>query len=148
MTKHHYMIKYEDLLGADGWRALQNALQWLGLVADDDFCHRTIESCTIERLRKDSKALKAGEMISGDPAGFYRKGQVDSWSSELSRQDVESIEYIAGPLMRDCGYAATTKFAARTRKPLRLKLYELLDGLQWRGDRALGRTFERLRSLI
>lgn len=148
VTEHHYTIKYEDLLGDGGWQTLQALLEWLGLDADDDFCRHTLESCTIERLRHGCKALKAGATISGsDPAGFYRKGKADSWSSELSRRDVRVIEFITGALMREYGYVGTTDLAGGTRKPLRLKLRELVDGLEWRSSRTIARTFERARRL-
>jgi hypothetical protein len=148
ITEHHYTVKYEDLLGNDGWQAFQALLGWLELDADDDFCRRTLENCTIERLRHDSNALKAGATISGDPAGFYRKGKADSWSNELSRRDVQVIEYIAGASMREYGYLGTTEFAGGTRKPLRLKLRELLDSIEWRSNRTISRTFARARSLV
>jgi hypothetical protein len=148
MTEHHYTIKYEDLLGDGGWQALQALLGWLGLDADDDFCRHALENCTIERLRHDSNALKAGATISGDPAGFYRKGKADSWSSDLSRRDVQAIEYIAGALMREYGYVGTTEFAGGTRKPLRLKLRAIVDSLEWRSNRGIARTFARVRRLM
>ena len=39
------------------------------------------------------------------PEGFYRKGKAGGWRESLSEDDVRTIERIAGPLMRDLGYA-------------------------------------------
>jgi hypothetical protein len=149
VTPHHFMIKFEDLLGDDSCRVLQGLLSWLNLDADDDFCRHTLENCSIERLRHDSKALKAGALISGgDPAGFYRTGKADSWSSELTRRDVRVVEYIAGALMQEYGYVGTTGFAGGTRKPLRLKLRGLVDGLEWRSNRIIAQSFGWARRLM
>jgi hypothetical protein len=147
LREHLYTIRYEDLLGNNGWRALQALLRWLRLDADVNFCRHTMEHCTIERLRHDSKDLKAGVTIGGDPVGFYRNGRADSWSSELSKRDVQVIEYIAGALMREYGYVGTTEFADGTRKPFRLKLRAILDGLEWRSNRTVARTFAQARRL-
>lgn len=149
MTEHHYTIRYEDLLGDDGWRFLQGLLRWLNLDADDDLCRRTLENCTIERLRQNSKILKAGTTIcDSDPAGFYRKGKADSWSSELSRRDVRVIEYITGTLMQEYDYVGITKSARGVHEPLRLKLRAIMDGLEWRSSRTISRTFARVRRLM
>jgi hypothetical protein len=148
VTEHHHTIRYEDLLGDDGWRVLQDSLKWLGLDADDGFCRQALKNCTIERLRHDSKALKAGAVIDGDPTGFYRKGRVDSWCSELARRDLQIIEYIAGELMQEYGYIGTTEFADGARKPFRLQARELLDSVEWRSGRAIARIFERGRRLM
>jgi hypothetical protein len=39
------------------------------------------------------------------PEGFYRKGKAGGWRESLSAEDVATIERIAGPLMRELGYA-------------------------------------------
>lgn len=147
LTQQHTTVKYEDLLGQTGASVLSHLFQQMGLEADDAFCQRTLAECSIDRLRNHSDALQAGDMLSGDPADFYRKGKTDSWMAELSRPDVEAVEYIAGNLMQDYGYIASTEFAAGTRKPGRLKRREILDAFAWRAGRAVNATFAKARNL-
>ena len=147
-TQQHTTVKYEDLLGQSGASVLAELFHRMGLEADDGFCQRVLVDCSIDRLRSHSGALRAKSVIRGDPADFYRKGKADSWASELSARDVETIEYIAGDLMRDYGYVGTTKFAGRARKPWHLKLRENLDNLEWRGRRTVSLTFDKARRLM
>ena len=148
LTDYYYVLKYEDLLDGEGWRVLQDLLEWLGLEANDGFCRQTLLDCAIDRLRNNGTSVKSGAIISDDPAGFYRQGKADSWSSELSRRALQNIEYIAGALMQDYGYVGVTKFAGGARKPFRLKLRDALDGIEWRSNRGLTRSFARARRVI
>jgi len=45
------------------------------------------------------------------PEGFYRKGKAGGWRESLSAEDVATIERIAGPLMRELGYAFASESA-------------------------------------
>jgi hypothetical protein len=121
----------------------------MGLDADDDFCQRAMAACTIDRLRKKREGdLESRGMSRADAADSFRKGKADSWTDELSVRDVEAIEYITGDLMRQCGYNAITKSANSRRKPWRLKRNELLSNLEWRPNRVVARTFNKLRHRV
>jgi hypothetical protein len=146
LTVRSTTIKYEALLEPTGWRVLQDLFIMMGLEVDDDFCQRAMVACAIDRLRKEREELKSRRTIVADPADFFRKGKADSWIGELSVQDVEAIEYIAGDLMLECGYTAATKFASGRRKPWRLKRHELLSSIQWRANRMVALTFDKLKS--
>lgn len=145
LTHRNTTVKYEALLEPTGWRVLQGLFNAMGLEADDDFCQRAVAECAIDRLRQKRDNLKSRGMASVDGAEFFRKGKADSWTGELGIRDVEAIEYIAGDLMRECGYTPTTAFAARTRKPPSLKRRELLSSLEWRATRMVSLTFDKLR---
>jgi hypothetical protein len=144
-TEHLVTVKYEDLLGPEGWEVLQRLFEWMDLEADSNFCQQAQADCAIDRLRNKSEDLKSRGVVNSDPPGFYRKGTVDSWADDLSPQDLQSVEYITGDLMREFGYAAVTKFAARTRKPRSLKQRELLSSLEWRANRAIALAFKKAR---
>lgn len=145
LTDRNTTVKYEALLEPTGWRVLQDLFNAMGLEADEDFCQRALAECTIERLRKQHENLKSRGIASVDGADFFRKGKADAWSGELSMRDVEAIEYIAGDLMRLCGYTAITKSITQHRKPWRLKRRELLSSLEWRANRMVSLTFDKLR---
>lgn len=147
-TKHHMTVNYEALLAPGGWQVLQDLFRWMELEADSNFCHQAQADCAIDRLRNKGENLKSSGIISDDPAAFYRKGSVDSWADDLSPHDVQAVEYIAGDLMRECGYTASNKSAGRRHKPWHLKRRELLDGLEWRTRRAVTGIFDKLRHLM
>jgi hypothetical protein len=146
LTDRNTTVKYEDLLEPNGWHALQELFNWMGLEADDDFCRRAMTECTIDRLRKKREEdLESRGLAKTNATGSFRKGKADSWTDDLSMRDVEAIEYFAGDLMHQCGYTAATKFAASHRKPWHLKWDELLSTLEWRANRAVELTFNKLR---
>ncbi|TAL87926.1 MAG: sulfotransferase [Rhodanobacter sp.] len=146
-TEHVVTVKYEDLLESEGWQVLQHLFKWMDLEANRNFCQQAQANCAIDRLRNKSEDLESRGVVDSDPPGFYRKGAVDSWVDDLSARNLQSIEYLAGDLMREFGYAAVTKFAARTRKPRSLKRRELLSSLEWRANRAIARVFQKVRHL-
>jgi hypothetical protein len=149
LTDRNTTVKYEALLEPTGWRALQDLFNWMGLEADDDFCPKAMMECTIDRLRKKrEKDLESRGLASADAADAFRKGKADSWTAELPMRDVEAVEYIAGDLMHQCGYTASTKLTAKQRKPWRLKRDELLSSLEWRANRVVTLTFNKLRHRV
>lgn len=135
-TEHQVTVKYEDLLAPGACQLLRNLFGRMNLEVDDAFCQKALEECAIDRLRKQRDDLKSRGMAKVGGSDFFRKGEADSWRDELSVRDVEAIEYIAGDLMSEYGYTASTKFAARRGKPWRLKRNELLSSLKWRINRA------------
>ena len=38
------------------------------------------------------------------PAGFFRKGEVSGWKTELSPAEIRTVEYLGGDLMGELGY--------------------------------------------
>lgn len=144
-TDHQVTVKYESLLEPDGWHVLQDLFVWMELEADMNFCQQAQADCAIDRLRGKDENLKSRGVVNTDPADFYRKGKADSWADDLSPRDVQNVEYVTGDLMRELGYTATTEFAARTRKPGRLKQREVLSALEWRAHRAVAFLFRKAR---
>lgn len=142
LTEHQVTVKYEDLLGPAGWRVLRELFRRMGLEIDDDFCRNALKECAIDRLRNKSDHLKSHAIVGSDPAGFYRKGKADSWADELSPQDVRVVEYVAGNLMHEYGYATAAGTAVH-RKPWRLRWRGLMDSVTWRAKRAVALTFHR-----
>jgi hypothetical protein len=145
LTHRNTTVKYEDLLEPTGWRVLQDIFNWMGLGVDEDFCQHAVAECALDRLRQKRDSLKSQGLASVDGADFFRKGKADSWTVELSRREVEAIEYIAGDLMLKCGYTTSTKLAATHHKPWHIKRQELLNSLEWRANRAVALTFDKLR---
>ena len=86
---------------------------------------------------------KLPAIVDNDPAGFYRKGNTDSWAEELSPQDVRVVEYIAGDLMHEYGYTTVAESGRNHKKPWRLRRRELLTSIEWRVNRTIGALFHK-----
>ncbi len=145
LTNRNTTVKYEALLEPEGWRVLQDVFHVMGLEANDDFCQRAVAECALDRQRKKLEDTKSSGVPKTDDTVFFRTGRADSWTAELSIRDLEAVEYIAGDLMRECGYTASTKFAGRHRKPWRVRRSELLSGIEWRANRSVALAFRKLR---
>lgn len=148
LTDRNITVKYEALLEPEGWRVLQDVFHVMGLEANDDFCQRAVAECAIDRLRKKMEDIKSSGEPKIDDTVFFRTGRADSWVGELSVRDLEAVEYIAGDLMRECGYTASTKLVGRHRKPWRVRRSELLRGIEWRANRTVALAFDKLRHLM
>lgn len=106
-------IRYEELLD-EGPRTLKRVYDFLGqplTLGDVKTIYRqfTIDAC------RDDKApqvlLRLGEManqpVKPTAAGFFRAGQAGGWKTALSDEERETVESIAGELLRELGYETT-----------------------------------------
>jgi len=143
LTEHHVTVKYEALLGPMGGQILGDLFGRMGLEVDDEFCQGVLRQCGINRLRSKGDRLNARAIVDNDPAGFYRKGNTDSWAEELSPQDVRVVEYIAGDLMHEYGYTTVAESGRNHKKPWRLRRRELLTSIEWRVNRTIGALFHK-----
>lgn len=122
-------VRYEALI-EDGPRELNRVYDFLGYPLPIEQVEGIYEQFTMANI-KSGKAPNvlviqrepaAAAPASGDgaaaktappaapvgkkpPEGFYRKGKAGGWRESLSDDDVRTIERIAGPLMRELGYA-------------------------------------------
>jgi hypothetical protein len=105
-------VRYEDLL-ADAPREMGRLLAFLGAPADRDavrdICARfSFEAC--QEGTSPNVLVYCGQHSAPPPAepeGFYRSGQAGGWQQTLSAEDLTAIDEIAGPLMREVGYASS-----------------------------------------
>lgn len=87
-------IRYEDLV-ADPAAALRRLLEFLGLDWSDRLLH--------------------AERATDDPAaGPAFTTSVGRWRRDLTEREIETIDGIAGPLLAELGYGASTAPASRT----------------------------------
>ncbi|HEY5789804.1 MAG TPA: sulfotransferase [Gammaproteobacteria bacterium] len=131
-SSRYLELRYEDLL-ADGVARLGGLLAWLGLEADDGFCAAALSACKIENLRDGAAAVRSPWALRKEPEGFYRSGRSGGWRDQLGRRELETIEYLAGPLMDRLGYARA--LPPRRRRPAALALF---NGLAAARDRTIG----------
>ena len=107
MTDNYLEVRYESLK-ANGPQEIQRIYSWLGLSSDLALCEKAVEASKIDRMRQMNTVTK----------GFFRKGETDSWRGDLSAGDIRVVEYVAGDLMDELGYARD--FPASRSKPFRL----------------------------
>jgi hypothetical protein len=101
MTSRYLELRYEEFLG-DGVAHLDGVFQWLELQSDADLCRRAIDACTLDKLK--ARAVPAPWPAHIQPEGFYRKGSACSWREDLPKADIDLVEEVAGPLMKELGY--------------------------------------------
>lgn len=106
-----YQVRYEDLK-ADAPAELAGILAWLGFEVGKDFCAEAAKACEIDKLRAKTEA----------PEGFFRRGTTGGWREEISSSTHQTIEYVAGEVMAQKGYACEHPRAGQ--KPWRMKMYE------------------------
>lgn len=111
MTHRYHEIRYEDLL-ENGPTKLERAFAWLGIPTERAFCENAVEACKLDNLKKGRSA----------PVGFFRKGTATGWRDEISRSELEVVEYVCGDLMVDLGYERA--LPERRGRPLAVKLHE------------------------
>ncbi|HEV2292357.1 MAG TPA: sulfotransferase [Tepidisphaeraceae bacterium] len=118
-------VRYETLI-EDGPRELARVYNFLGHPLPADQVERIYQQFTMANI-KSGKApnvlvILRETVVSGSvalagaamptrpagrkpPEGFYRKGKAGGWRESLAEADVRTIQRIAGPLMRELGYA-------------------------------------------
>ena len=86
-----YQVRYEDL-HAEPTETLRRCSEFLGLEWSDADIHQAVASNTIESLRRNGgtpiplwgeAAKREGNAVS-EPVGFFRKGAIGSWKTDLS----------------------------------------------------------------
>ncbi len=124
-------VRYETLIN-DGPRELNRVYDFLGYALPAAEAERIYEQFTMANIKSgkapnvlviyreqaapapasngDDVAAKTAAGAAKPagrkpPEGFYRKGKAGGWRESLNEDDVRTIERIAGPLMRELGYA-------------------------------------------
>ncbi len=136
-TERYMEIRYEDLRARpnDG---LAKIHRWLELPSDPASVEEAVAACSIDKMRGSAHA----------PKGFFRKGEVEGWRREMKTSDLRLLEFVAGELMRDCGYETETEC---DRMPWRLRLRlskqsarQSLSRWAWESDSPLKRGTSRV----
>lgn len=147
VTQRYKEVRYEDLL-EDGEDVLLNLFAWLGLEADAEFCRAAVAACEIGNLRGPAKDVVQPWSLEQEPDGFFRSGQKDGWSEDLSAIDVAVIERKAGSLMVELGYRPTSLARRRYRALLWANMHGVLSHIYAGGRNLSHRIDWRLRRLL
>jgi Sulfotransferase family len=157
LTHRYHEVRYEDLMGNRGAETLEGIFAWLGLPVELGFCQATLEACSFDRMRQNPEEIRDYESLKRagtvDWANIFarpeilRKGRIDSWKEELSRTEIATVEYLAGDLMRECGYSPSGLRIGVGIK-LRLGTRAALDLAEQQIRSMLNRAFRKARSIL
>ena len=112
LTTNYREVRYEDLTAA-GPCVLHGTFAWLGVSASPDDCARYYAACRIDSLRAD-KGLGERLHLEIAQSDFFRRGESDSWKTELSRREIALVEALAEPSMKQFGYQVTVPRQSRS----------------------------------
>ena len=101
-TPNYLEVRYEDLKQG-GVRTLRSVFDWCGVELSDAEVAGILREYEIDRVRGPEASGLTGELV-GHQSGF-RKGEIESWRSDLTRREVIVVEHMAGKLMDELGYA-------------------------------------------
>lgn len=103
------VVRYEDLLSADGARALRSGLARIGWdVSQDDvegaFARNDLESMRRKEARTGASVM--GRATSGTPAvPFVRQGRSGQWQEQFTDEQARAFDRLAGSALEMAGYA-------------------------------------------
>ena len=132
-TPNYLEIRYRDLK-QDGVRTLRPVFAWCGVDLSEAEVASILREHEIDQLRS-AKAPNMARKYGLHGGDFFRKGQIESWRSELSRRQLVLVERVAGRLMDELGYAPVADVRGRwgTARALpTMALGWLCNGLSWR----------------
>jgi hypothetical protein len=136
----YYEVRYETLRERPV-EELGAILQWLDLPADAADCERWVSACEISELRKTPAGTNLPVPGARSPTGFFRRGAVGGWQTELRRSDVRIIEHICGAAMTQLNYARVSDGQSPTR-PVRMLAYDTVqrvrESIDWQLARLAG----------
>jgi hypothetical protein len=105
-TQRVEFVKYEDLK-QDQYGTLIRMLDFLEIPHDHDLIDLAVQRSGFSSMRKEEEVY-GSESFSGERGSkgyFVRKGEVDSWKSEMPASVVRKIEHAFGDIMEKVGYA-------------------------------------------
>lgn len=132
-TPNYLEVRYEDLKRNDT-HTLRSLFAWCGVGLSDAEVASILRKNEIDRLRSFEVQELASDYGSWGK-DFFRKGEIDSWRSELSWRQVVLIERLVGTLMDELGYARVTPARGGWQSAAALPavtLGWLCNGLGWR----------------
>jgi len=118
-TGDYLELRYEDFLG-ERTAHYEQVLEFCGLRADSEWIARTLEENTFEKM-KDRHAMGDPEAKAGKT--HYQQGQAGRWQREFTPGDRYAFDRIAGPLLRELGYAKSDWWAEGEVRRLTLPLH-------------------------
>jgi len=125
---HYHEVRYEALM-ADTAKEVSAIFSWLGEPCSPDFVERAVAACRIENLKTISVPVSAPWNVAAEPAGFFRRGEIEGWRTDLTPSQVRKVEYYLVDLMREWGYAPVSGHLDV--KPLDVRARDAVAAVRW-----------------
>ena len=84
------MVRYEDL-SVDPCSVFGGVAQFCGLDYDEDRVKRAVAFSSFGELQRQEASAGFRERSTAAPGGFFRRGEIGSWSDELPRDLAERL---------------------------------------------------------
>ncbi len=114
-TEAYVEIRFEDLK-REGAPKLLELWSKLGLSGTEESAQAALDACSIEKLRQADHG----------PQGFFRKGEVEGWKNDLSKSQIQAIEFLLQDPMTELGYELSS--SGRISAPLGLRIKRAARG--------------------
>jgi Sulfotransferase family len=101
--EQYIMVRYEDLMH-DGLAQTKRLFDFLGIYKSTKDLEQFIEKQQFTRQKNDASLIPVVRGSPTEPAGFFRKGTVDSWRSDLSLCQKAIVWRYTHKLMHELGY--------------------------------------------
>ena len=132
-TKNVMEVRYEDLY-SNCAAELRRIFAWMGINYSLDECSEIAQRHRIGELRS-GRLTGAPWDLSKEPHQFYRRGEIDSWRTELTPRQIYLVETMTRDLMDSYRYvrsAPLNGLREMIEARLSIGINRLRGGLQWR----------------
>ncbi len=106
-TRNFLEIRYEDLQ-LNGIDTLTSVFSWMGVTVSCSEAQSYLRECDIDNLRSH-RLERAPWDLTAEPKGFYRKGGIENWRSELTPRESYLVEHLTRDLMTQYGYNSASQ---------------------------------------
>ena len=115
-----YTEVFYDHLHSDGANEMVRLFHWLGEPIEPRQAELCVDACTFDKLNPGS--LTPVRKKKADKK-FFRRGETESWRSDLSPSDIAIVERSTKKQMKRLGYEPVSDGRARMIASLRLRAY-------------------------
>lgn len=122
LGNRNYEIKYETLK-LNGVEELSKIFRFIGVKSNNKMCNKIFEKCNINNIKSNSSSIKSPWDIKKEPNKFFRKGEIDSWKSDLSSRQIRNIEFVTKSIMKKFKYPIINNNIS---KPIDVLFYDIL----------------------
>lgn len=112
-TPNYLEVRYKDLKN-DGASTLHSVYEWCGLDISAAEAASILRDHQIDHLRS-AAAPKLAATYAHQLPGFFRRGEVEGWRSDLTRREIRLVEHLTGEMMTDLGYLPSEHTRTRWR---------------------------------
>jgi len=119
LTTRYREVTYERL-HAEGADELLRLFEWMGEPIERDEAERYVSAASFDKMRPNAATPLKAKKVNKQ---FFRRGEVDSWRTELSPTEIAIVERLTRKQMTKLGYEPISARSARLAAESRLQVY-------------------------